>query len=681
MSSWEIFGERLSVGELQTKAKKELEKLRKQGKNPSPIEAMEGRIIVSTPVGKAWCEHLEAHLDFNYRLDRGRSYLRHGTVIDLQIHGGSVQATVVGTGLHKVSIEVSEILKTHWEKLLKDCAGKLSSAIALLQGEISQEVVGVLARRPGGIFPAPNELVFECSCPDSGWDDLCKHIAAVLYGIGYRIDRDPSLLFALRGVDPQELFTKPSIALLTKKAPTSTKRLERDELENLFGISLEFPTQEEGEAEEAEAEESEPSLPEPAQEMSLESIPTEIRVVDSHSGRELSVSLPPPELLGGVKLPIQSKLSMTDLPNLLINNPWDIAMKNLVQSLRDTGLGSGSAATPTTGGKAPLTSPAGAPKKQKPAPTSPEGASAQPTPAPAPDGAALVKNIKIEGTGKSKLIRHETLLSYQIPRSQIQHWLVRRVLVAAEEPGTYQWTKIFQGVLIDYLTTQRPEPVRVAQEPEKKPPKPKVIKEETLLAYGVPLSQLKIWQTEGILTRFEDEEETSYEWTKALQKTLVHFLAKQKIAAEKHEEAEEAQDAELLEEKASSAPPKEPKNGRPKSHAAPTSPKEEAIPEPKGSKSASKAGAEAKAPQASSTSEEPSTSPSGASSDARIEGLELKTLVAQTERWLRRGHTQAELSRKVGVAQASISQMLQGSRRSISAELAEKIRTVLVSKA
>lgn len=115
--------------------------------------------------------------------------------------------------------------------------------LELLQGKLSAEVMAVVAHRTDGLFPLPGEIKLDCSCPD--WATMCKHVAAVLYGVGHRLDTDPGLLFTLRGVDAQELITAP-INLMDGDASRSDTLADAD-LGDLFGIDLDLapaPTQE-----------------------------------------------------------------------------------------------------------------------------------------------------------------------------------------------------------------------------------------------------------------------------------------------------------------------------------------------------------------------------------------------------------------------------------------------------
>ena len=132
------------------------------------------------------------------------SYVRNGFVVDLQIAKGEVTAMVSGSELYKVKITIAPVAATRWKAICRDCAGTIDSLVELLQGRLAKGVMDRVCREGDGLFPAPSEIKLSCSCPD--WADMCKHVAAALYGVGARLDEKPQLLFVLRGVDENELL-------------------------------------------------------------------------------------------------------------------------------------------------------------------------------------------------------------------------------------------------------------------------------------------------------------------------------------------------------------------------------------------------------------------------------------------------------------------------------------------
>jgi uncharacterized Zn finger protein len=185
----------VSVAARRARAARELAKLRKNGRAMSPI-AIEGRKIASTFWGKAWCDNLERYSDYANRLPRGRTYARNGSVVDLQIGPGRVTALVSGSAMYDVQVTVGPVPQARWSAICKDCSGAIDSLVELLQGRFSKGVMTRLCEEKTGMFPSPKDIRFTCSCPD--WASMCKHVAAVLYGVGARLDRQPELLFTLR---------------------------------------------------------------------------------------------------------------------------------------------------------------------------------------------------------------------------------------------------------------------------------------------------------------------------------------------------------------------------------------------------------------------------------------------------------------------------------------------------
>jgi uncharacterized Zn finger protein len=230
------WGPYVSVAERKRRATREVEKLRKKGRPALPV-TVEGRTIARTFWGKAWCDNLERYSDFANRLPRGRSYVRNGLVLDLDIAGGRVNALVSGSRIYKVVVNVTPVSKARWRSICHDCAGSIDSLVELLQGRFSKGVMERVCLQKTGLFPSPEEIEFSCSCPD--WATMCKHVAAVLYGIGARLDKQPELLFRLHQVDQNELIAKAGREFpLARKRPNAERILGRDDLSELFGLDL-----------------------------------------------------------------------------------------------------------------------------------------------------------------------------------------------------------------------------------------------------------------------------------------------------------------------------------------------------------------------------------------------------------------------------------------------------------
>ncbi|RME35468.1 MAG: helix-turn-helix domain-containing protein, partial [Gammaproteobacteria bacterium] len=200
-----------------------------------PVE-IQGRNIARTFWGKAWCRHLEQFSDYENRLPRGRSYVRNGSVCHLSVEAGRVEAIVAGSGLYRVTIRVAPLPATRWRTIRKRCAGQIGTLLELLQGRLSDQVMAVVTDPAKGLFPRPREIQLHCDCPD--WADMCKHVAAVLYGVGARLDERPELLFLLRQVDHQELISADLELPSGNGGSGRSRRLAGQDLSNLFGVEI-----------------------------------------------------------------------------------------------------------------------------------------------------------------------------------------------------------------------------------------------------------------------------------------------------------------------------------------------------------------------------------------------------------------------------------------------------------
>jgi len=228
----------VSVARRRAKAAKEINKLRKKGMDIEPIE-VEGRKIARTFWGEAWCNHLEKFSDYENRLPRGRTYVRNGSVCHLAISKGKVEAIVSGSKLYRVNINISPLSVRKWKNLRKQCTGQIGSMLELLQGRFSDNVMEIVTDQNQGLFPRPSEIKLACDCPD--WAEMCKHIAAVLYGVGARLDHQPELLFLLRNVDHEELITAELDIQSATSREGKRRRLAGADLSDVFGVDMEEP--------------------------------------------------------------------------------------------------------------------------------------------------------------------------------------------------------------------------------------------------------------------------------------------------------------------------------------------------------------------------------------------------------------------------------------------------------
>jgi len=224
----------VSVAARRHQAARLLSGFKKAGREVSPIK-IEGRKIATTFWGTAWCETLERYSDYANRLPRGRTYVRNGSMVDLQVARGKVTALVSGSEVYEVKVAVATLPATQWRALRRDCTGAIDSVVELLQGRLSAGVMARVCAPQTGLFPGPKEIAFRCSCPD--WAGMCKHVSAVLYGVGARLDSRPELLFLLRSVDPQDLIAKADSGLRSRKARRE-KVLDAGNLSEIFGIDI-----------------------------------------------------------------------------------------------------------------------------------------------------------------------------------------------------------------------------------------------------------------------------------------------------------------------------------------------------------------------------------------------------------------------------------------------------------
>lgn len=240
--SYDWYGDyhQMTVDELRVKAKRIINAEKAKGIFLEPITFTENsRKIATSWWGKAWCDNLERYADFESRLGRGKRYVKGNTVIDLNIIKGKILSRVVGSQKTPYDVEI-EILPLSEEKLndiIEKCGKKVENLDDLLQGKFPEEMKE-LFKEDGGLFPTPDEIIFSCSCPD--WASMCKHIAAVLYGVGVRLDENPALFFTLRGLNVNQ-FIDTAIAnrletMLSNADKTSDRIIAENEVKRLFGV-------------------------------------------------------------------------------------------------------------------------------------------------------------------------------------------------------------------------------------------------------------------------------------------------------------------------------------------------------------------------------------------------------------------------------------------------------------
>lgn len=230
------------VKEQKKRLEREIAKRVKRGERFEVLSAPEGqKKLCTTFWGQAWCRNLESYQQYESRLPRGRSYLRQGKVYNLEITPGKLSAVVAGSELYDTSVSIKPLPDQQWHEIVQSSAGQVSSMLDLLSGKLGDGLMKVLTDPQDGLFPKPKEIRFDCSCPD--YADMCKHVSAILYGVGVMLDSKPELLFTLRGVDQAELLANAS-SITMGDLDTGTELGDTD-LSALFGIDLgELPSEE-----------------------------------------------------------------------------------------------------------------------------------------------------------------------------------------------------------------------------------------------------------------------------------------------------------------------------------------------------------------------------------------------------------------------------------------------------
>lgn len=217
-------------------------RLKSQRNNKKGYNAVhiDGKKIAKTWWGEKWCENLENYADYDSRLGRGKRYVRSGAVIDLKIKEGSIDALVQGSGIkpYKVSIKIAQLSENKKKEILEIATNKIDNLDSLASGDFPIDLAETFLNPYQGIFPSPDEITINCNCPD--WAVMCKHAAAVLYGVGAKLDEDPLMFFLLRSID-FNLFIKKSIEekqnLMFKNLKKENPRLiPRDKAKVFFGF-------------------------------------------------------------------------------------------------------------------------------------------------------------------------------------------------------------------------------------------------------------------------------------------------------------------------------------------------------------------------------------------------------------------------------------------------------------
>lgn len=180
--------------------------------------------------GSAWMRHLALCEAGGLCLSPGRTLLRHGCVLDLEIAPCSIRALVSAQELYEVALTLEPLDEEKRLALRTACAGNVGSLVALLEGQANDDLLHTLCDPENGLLPAPEDWHMSCTCPD--WAEPCPHAAAAIYAAGVLIDRDPSLLFVLRALDPSALIAPPAV--------DTDAFLDPADLGQTFGIDIEL---------------------------------------------------------------------------------------------------------------------------------------------------------------------------------------------------------------------------------------------------------------------------------------------------------------------------------------------------------------------------------------------------------------------------------------------------------
>jgi len=153
----------VSVAQKLAQAKRFVAKKLKGKANPITPE---GKKITKTFWGDAWCENLETYSDFENRMPRGRTYIRNGSVVHLEISKGVIKSYVAGSDTYEIVVKIKPLKPERWKAIKKKCSGEIGSVVELLQGKLSKHVLGIVTNKKEGLFPSPQEIDLDCSCPD-----------------------------------------------------------------------------------------------------------------------------------------------------------------------------------------------------------------------------------------------------------------------------------------------------------------------------------------------------------------------------------------------------------------------------------------------------------------------------------------------------------------------------------
>ncbi len=200
--------QRVKAAELEALAAQRLADLQAEGRELHPV-VNKTRKLATHFWGNAWMKRLALCESGGLCLSPGRTLLRHGCVLDLQLSPGSITALVSAEQLYEVQLHVAPLDEEKKEALRAACSGHIDSLVSLMEGRADAAVLSHLCDPETGLLPDPADWRMGCTCPE--WCEPCPHSAAAIYAAGILIDADPSLLFLLREVDAASLLAEPTV--------------------------------------------------------------------------------------------------------------------------------------------------------------------------------------------------------------------------------------------------------------------------------------------------------------------------------------------------------------------------------------------------------------------------------------------------------------------------------------
>lgn len=210
-----------------------------RNRNYEPVFISYGSQICNNWWGAAWCRNLERYADWENRIERGKNYLRMGAVVDLKINGGRIISRVQGVWRVPYLIQISiDPLSTLAKSIIgRQALGKIQNLEALVKGTFPEELKELFFQR-SGLFPSPQEIHFNCNCPDEAI--MCKHVAATLFATGAKVDKNPLYFFQMRNINVEDFIAKVVVskvdAMLEKSNIITPRIIKNANLAKLFGI-------------------------------------------------------------------------------------------------------------------------------------------------------------------------------------------------------------------------------------------------------------------------------------------------------------------------------------------------------------------------------------------------------------------------------------------------------------